>query len=126
MSIILVIHSRWLVLLIAVIAVVKFAIGWLRSGAFKGMDRGLAAPSGAMVQATLGLIVILWLVHPDGGGFHAIVLNMPHDDPCSCGRTSTCTMENIADSIRFRNTLFASWFTAAGHLRVASLPGGWR
>jgi len=60
-------HSglRWLVLLVSVIAIVKFATGWLRGIEFKGMDRGLMSGfSGLMdLQATLGLfylILILW------------------------------------------------------------------
>ena len=36
-------HTRWLILLVAVAAIDKLAIGWQRGSAFKGMDRGLAA-----------------------------------------------------------------------------------
>ena len=39
MNILLMIHSvlRWVILLVAVIAIVKFLIGWLRRSQFKGM-----------------------------------------------------------------------------------------
>ncbi len=132
MSIILVIHShfRWLVLLIAVIAVVKFAIGWLRGGAFKGMDRGLAAAfSGAMdLQATLGLIVILWLgFTPDGGGFpryrleHAFMMIL-----AAVVAHLPARWKNATDTLRFRNTLFCILGALLlVYLGVASLPGGW-
>ena len=67
MTILLIIHSivRWVILLVALAAIVKFLIGWLRRSAFTGMDRGLMSGfSGLMdVQATLGLILLLW------GGF---------------------------------------------------------
>ena len=55
-------HTRWLILLVAVAAIDKLAIGWQRGSAFKGMDRGLAAGfSGLMdLQATLGLIFLIW------------------------------------------------------------------
>ena len=45
MSILLMLHSivRWIIVLVAVVAIVKLALGWLRGGAFKGMDRGLVA-----------------------------------------------------------------------------------
>ena len=64
MNILLMLHAilRWGILLVAVIAIVKFALGWLRGGQFKGMDRGLTAGfSGLMdLQVTLGLILFLW------------------------------------------------------------------
>jgi hypothetical protein len=57
-------HSglRWLICLVAVIAIIKFLIGWLRGGQFKGMDRLLMSGfSGLMdLQVTLGIILLLW------------------------------------------------------------------
>ena len=43
MDFILGIHSivRWIILLVAVVAIIKLAYGWLRAGVFDGMDRGL-------------------------------------------------------------------------------------
>ena len=45
MNILFMAHSglRWLILIVALIAVIKFLVGWLRGGSFKGMDRGLMA-----------------------------------------------------------------------------------
>ena len=64
MSFLLIIHSylRWLILIVALVAVVKFAWGWLRGGAFQRMDLGLASGfSGLMdLQAALGLIFLIW------------------------------------------------------------------
>jgi hypothetical protein len=64
MNILLMAHSglRWLVLLIALIAIVKFLIGWLQHGPYKGMDRGLmAAFSGLLdLQSLLGVILLVW------------------------------------------------------------------
>jgi hypothetical protein len=66
MDIVLRLHSlvRWLVLLAAVAAVIKFAIGWLRGGAFGQADRGLSLGFSGLLdlQALLGLIVLI------GGG----------------------------------------------------------
>ena len=124
------IHSyvRWLILIVALVAVVKFAIGWLRGGAFKGMDRGLtAAFSGLMdLQALLGLIMFVGL---GAGGEGFPMVRIEH----------TVTMliavvlghlparwKNAPDAIRFRNALFcivgAVVFVYVGVLR---LPGGW-
>ena len=43
MSVLLTIHSvvRWLIVIVAVIAAVKFAIGWLRGGTFSSIDQRL-------------------------------------------------------------------------------------
>jgi len=45
MDILLMAHSdlRWLVLLIAVIAIIKFLVGWVRRSPFTGLDRWLMA-----------------------------------------------------------------------------------
>ncbi len=132
MNIIFIIHShfRWVVLLVAVIAAIKFAIGWLRGGAFKGMDRGLAAGfSGVMdLQATLGLINLLLLgFSADGGGFtryrleHAFIMILA----AVLGHLPA-QWKNAADSVRFRNTLFCILGALLLiYIGVATLPGGW-
>jgi uncharacterized membrane protein YphA (DoxX/SURF4 family) len=110
MDILLVIHShtRWLILLVAILAIVKFAIGWLRGSAFKGMDRGLAAGfSGLMdLQATIGLIFLIWtsvvgvpftpnrMEHATTMIIAAVLGHLP------------ARWKNSPDAIRFRNTLF--------------------
>lgn len=132
MEIILVIHShlRWLVLLVAVIAAVKFAIGWLRGDTFNGMDRGLSAVfSGTLdLQATLGLITLLWLGFTDGGGGfpryrleHAFIMILA----AVLGHLPA-RWKNATDSIRFRNTLFCILGALLLiYIGVATLPGGW-
>ena len=130
MNILLVIHShfRWVVLLIAVIAVVKFALGWLRGGAFKGMDRGLAAGfSGSLdLQATLGLILTIWM-GVTGGGFpmyrieHATTMIIA----AVLGHLPA-RWKNAADKTRFRNTLFCILGALLLiYVGVMRLPGGW-
>jgi hypothetical protein len=60
MLILLEIHSiiRWLIVIVGIIAIVKFTIGLARKSAFDKMDRGLSAGfSGLMdLQVTLGLL----------------------------------------------------------------------
>jgi hypothetical protein len=64
MTILFGIHSflRWLILLVAVIAIIKFLVGWLRGGEYKGMDRGfMSGFSGLMdLQSTVGVVLLLW------------------------------------------------------------------
>jgi len=84
MDIVLAIHSfvRWIILLVAVVAIVKLVLGWLRGGAFDGLDRGLVAGySGFLdLQALLGLILLFGDAMFLGEGFpmvrilHAIVM----------------------------------------------------
>ena len=64
MNILLMIHSilRWVILLVAVIAIVVFLVSWLRRSQLGGMDRGLMSGfSGLMdLQATLGIVLLIW------------------------------------------------------------------
>ncbi|MBI5653049.1 MAG: hypothetical protein HZC40_21765 [Chloroflexi bacterium] len=63
MGIVFMIHSlvRWVILLVAVIAAIKFAIGWLQKQKPAAMDRGLMSGfSGLMdLQALLGIVFLL-------------------------------------------------------------------
>lgn len=121
-------HTRWLILLVAVIAIVKFAIGWLRGSAFKGMDRGLASGfSGLMdLQATIGLIFLIWtslvgvpftpnrIEHLTTMLIAAAVAHLP------------AMWKKSADNIRFRNTLFCVIGSLAlVFVGVIRLRGGW-
>jgi uncharacterized membrane protein YphA (DoxX/SURF4 family) len=130
MSFVLIAHShfRWIVLLAAVLAVVKFTVGWLRGSEFKGMDRGLAAAfSGVMdLQATLGFILFIWM-GVTGLGFpmyrieHAVTMIIAASIAHLPAR-----WKNAADSIRFRNTLFCILGALLlVYLGVMRLPGGW-
>lgn len=64
MDTLLLVHSfvRWIIILVAVIIIIKFAIGWAANSLFKAMDRGLtSAFSGLMdLQVLLGLIYLIW------------------------------------------------------------------
>jgi uncharacterized membrane protein YphA (DoxX/SURF4 family) len=130
MDILLVIHShtRWLILLVAILAIVKFAIGWLRGSAFKGMDRGLAAGfSGLMdLQATIGLIFLIWtsvvgvpftpnrMEHATTMIIAAVLGHLP------------ARWKNSPDAIRFRDTLFCIvGALVLVFMGVVRLRGGW-
>ncbi len=130
MNILLMIHSivRWLIVLVAVVAIVKFALGWLQGGAFKGMDRGLSSGFSGLLdlQVTLGLILMVW-TGLTGAGFPmfriehattmviaAVVAHLP------------ARWKNATDSIRFRNTLFCILGALLlVYVGVMRLPGGW-
>jgi len=73
MSFVLMLHSilRWVIVLVGVIALVKFLIGWARKSEFAKMDRGLQAGFSGLVdlQVTLGFIYLLWNGLAGGAGF---------------------------------------------------------
>ena len=64
MNILLMVHSilRWVILLVAVIAIAVFLVSWLRRSQLQGVDRGLMSGfSGLMdLQAMLGIILLVW------------------------------------------------------------------
>lgn len=72
MGFVLMLHSilRWGIVLVGLLALVKFLVGWVRRSEFTKMDRGLSAGfSGLMdLQATLGFILFFWS-GLTGGGF---------------------------------------------------------
>jgi hypothetical protein len=110
MSVLLTIHSfvRWLIVIVAIVAVVKFALGWRRGDAFQSMDRGIASGFSGLIdlQVTLGLIYLIWnglavegfpmfrIEHAVTMIIAAVVAHLP------------VMWKNADDKIRFRNSLF--------------------
>ncbi len=130
MGFLLMIHSlvRWLIVITAVIAIIKFALGWLQSGAFQKIDRVLASAFSGLLdlQVTLGVLYLIWNGLA-GTGFpiyrieHAITMIVAAFVGHLPARWKTA-----ADTIRFRNTLFCIVAALALiYLGVASLPKGW-
>jgi hypothetical protein len=64
MNIVLILHSlvRWILVLVSLIAMVKFALGWLRRSRVESSDRVLMSVFGGLIdlQALLGIIFLLW------------------------------------------------------------------
>ena len=111
MDILLMLHTivPLFILLVAVIAIVKFTLGWLRGGEFKGMDRGLTSGfSGLMdLQVLLGIIYLLWNGFAEEGfpAFrieHAITMII-----AAVVAHLPVRWKNADDKMRFRNNLFA-------------------
>jgi hypothetical protein len=131
MTILLMIHSiiRWLIVIAAVAAIVKFALGWLQGGAFQKIDRILAAAFSGLLdlQATLGLIMLLWTGLVIGLGFP--LKNIEHATVMIAAAVLghlPARWKNAADKTRFRNTLFCVLAAlVCVYLGVARLEGGW-
>lgn len=129
MEILLMAHSglRWLVLLLAGIAIVKFLVGWLRHSPYTGMDRGLMAGySGLMdLQVTLGLILLVWS-GVAGAGFplyrlaHGLIMIL-----AAVVAHLSARWKNEEAPLRFRsNLLLVSGSLILVLLGIAVLPGG--
>ncbi|NWG05144.1 MAG: hypothetical protein HXY35_00515 [Chloroflexi bacterium] len=129
MDILFMAHSglRWLILLVAAVAIVKFVLGWLRGGEFKGMDRGLASGfSGLMdLQALLGIVFLVWNGF-SGAGFplyrieHGVAMIL-----AAVAAHLPARWKNADSKTRFRNSLLA--VTGSVLLVIAGLlvlPGG--
>ena len=99
---------RWLILLIALVAIVKYPIGWLSNGQFRGMDRGLMSGfSGFMdLQVTLGIILLLWSGF-SGAGFplsrilHGMIMIL-----AAVVAHLSARWKHADDRTRFQNNLF--------------------
>ena len=110
MPTLLTIHSyvRWLIVIVAIIAAVKFAIGWLRGGAFKAMDRGLSSGFSGLIdlQVTLGLIYLIW----NGLAFEGFPLfRIEHAVTMIIAAAVAhlpARWKNAEDKLRFRNSFF--------------------
>jgi hypothetical protein len=130
MSFLLTVHSylRWLILIFALVAVIKFAIGWRRGGAFQKMDQGFASGfSGLMdLQAALGLIYLVWNGLA-GTGFPAFRIEHAVTMVIAAAFAHLHVLwKNADDKKRFRNSLFIILDTLIiVFFGVASLPGGW-
>jgi hypothetical protein len=130
MSVLLTIHSvvRWLIVIVAVIATVKFAMGWLRGGTFSSVDQRLATSFSGLIdlQVTLGFILLIWSGLA-GAGFpvyrieHAVTMII-----AAVVAHLQARWKNADDKTRFRNSLFIILDTLIIiFIGLSFLPGGW-
>jgi uncharacterized membrane protein YphA (DoxX/SURF4 family) len=125
MDVILTIHSinRWLIVTIALIAAVKYTIGWLGRHDYQSMDlvlmRGL---TGSMdLQALLGIILIIGLgieayriEHLITMVIAIVILHL------------SALWRNASDGVKYRNNLLVIVLSMlAVVLGVGLLPQGW-
>ncbi len=130
MDTLLAIHSfvRWIIVVVAVAAIIKFAIGWAANSFFKALDRGLASGfSGLMdLQVLLGLVYLIWngiavsgfpiyrILHAGARIIAVAVAHLPS------------RFRNLNDKLRFQYSLFAiigSLILVA--IGISFLPNGW-
>jgi hypothetical protein len=130
MEIILSLHSivRWLIIIVALVAIVKFLIGWRSGQTFSSMDRGLSSGFAGLIdlQVLLGSIYLLWNGLGAGAGFpsfrieHTVIMLV-----AAVVAHLGALWKKSEDKTRFRNSLFIIVDTLIIILLgLARLPGG--
>lgn len=117
---------RWLVALVALIAIVRFALGWLRRSEHGGMDRGLMAAFSGLIDlnALTGLILFFGL----GGGLtrHRLEHMATMLLALIVAHLSAIWRRSEDSGAKFRNNLIAILVASAlVVVGVVRLRGGW-
>ena len=128
MAFLLEIHSilRWIIVVLGLVAILKFLIGWARKGTFDKMDRGLSSGFSGLIdlQVTLGLLYLL-ITGFGGAGFppyrieHAVTMLV------AAGVAHAPAMLKKATNryaVAFSAVVGTMILVGLG---VALLPGGW-
>ena len=128
MGVLLMIHSlvRWLIVILGLVALVKFAIGLVGKNAFSKMDRGLSSGfSGLMdLQVTLGLLYFL-ITGFGGVGFPLFRIEHGVTMLIAAGAAHSPSMFKKATN-KYAVALGAVVGTLVlVYIGVALLPGGW-
>jgi hypothetical protein len=131
MPILLMVHSilRWIIVIVAVIAGLKFLIGWLASREYTRIDRILLAAYSGLIdlQVLIGLIFFVW-TGVTGAGFsdlfrweHAFVMVL-----AAVAAHAPMRWAGAPDRPRYRNNLLAIVASLILiYIGVSVLPGGW-
>lgn len=129
MAILLEIHSilRWVIVIVGLIAILKFLIGWVRKSEFDRMDRGLSSGFSGLIdfQVMLGLLYFL-ITGFSGAGFpmyrieHTVTMLL-----AAFVAHAPAMLKN-----RPWNKFAVRLFAVLGallliYIGVARLPGGW-
>jgi heme A synthase len=125
MGIVQMIHSinRWIIVVVAVIALVKFLVGWLRSSSYEPIDKRLMTAYTVLldVQLVLGIILLIGLPIVDYRIEHAVTMVLA----IILAHLSRVWRDK-PDKVKFRNNFFA---ILVGMLLIIAgvfvLPQGW-
>ena len=125
MDAILIIHSinRWLIVVVALAAAVKFAIGWLGRRDYQPIDQTLMrGTTGLMdLQALLGIILLIGLGIENYRIEHAVTMVI-----AIVILHLSALWRNASDGVKYRNNLLAIVGSMiAVVLGVLVLPQGW-
>jgi hypothetical protein len=118
-------HTRWLIVAIVVLALVKLAITWSRGASFSGADRGLLSAAIGFIdlQMLMGVILLFGLDQ----GFpryrieHGVTMIL-----AVAAAHFTAKWKKVEGPVRARNSFIALLIAAVLiFVGVMRLPGGW-
>lgn len=129
MAILLEIHSilRWIIVVVGLIAIVMFLIGWVRKSEFGKMNRGLSSGFSGLIdlQVTLGLLYFL-ITGFGGAGFPSFRIEHTFTMLIATFVAHTPAMFKKRAVNKFAVGLFAVFGALLLiYIGVARLPGGW-
>jgi len=122
-------HWRWVVALVALAALVKFAIGWFGKGKVTSLDKQLASAYAIVItiQLALGLInlvikltqgIFIGSLYPEHIVYGLVATGLAHAIPMR--------KDDRPDDRRFRmGTIFVLASLAVVVLSVVRIRGGW-
>ena len=122
-------HWRWVVALVALAALVKFAIGWFGKGKVTSLDKQLASAYAIVItiQLVLGLInlvikltqgIFIGSLYPEHIVYGLVATGLAHAIPMR--------KDDRPDDRRFRmGTIFVLASLAVVVLSVVRIRGGW-
>ena len=127
MGTLIIVHGmvRWLVALVAIVAIIKFAMGWLQKLPYMGMDRGLMSGYTGLLDLNfaLGLIILIF-----GGGFNAVRIEHAVTMLIAIGIAHSSAAWRKSDDAqkKFRNNLIVVVVSLIFiFMGVMRLRGGW-
>lgn len=128
MGFLLMLHSlvRWLIVIVGVVALVKFAIGLVRKSAFGKMDRGLSSGFSGLMDLQVMLGLLYFLITGFGGvGFPMFRIEHAVTMLIATGVSHTPSMFKKAAN-KYAVALGAVVGTLILiYIGVSFLPGGW-
>lgn len=128
MGFILTLHGelRWLVVAVAIVALIKFGVGLARNANYTGMDRGLM--SAYTILLDVNFLLGLVLLFGSGGGFtagrieHAVTMILA----LAAAHSSAMWRRSDDDAKKFRNNLLVLVLSLVlVVVGVVRLRGGW-
>lgn len=129
MTILLEIHSilRWVIVIVGLIAILKFLIGWVRKSELDRMDRGLSSGFSGLIdlQVMLGLIYFL-ITGLGGAGFPMFRIEHTVSMLLAAFVAHAPAMLKNRPWNKFAVRLFAVLGSLLLiYIGIARLPGGW-
>lgn len=123
------VHSllRWVVLLVATIALVRGLVGWLGGGAWTELDRGLTRAAGGIISLQVLLGIVIWVVERRWGDglFLGVVHPLVMLGALGIVQVGSARIKRASDGPAKHRTLALSLLLALVLITAAIPPDAW-